>query len=386
MARFFQFSAKRQRLLDKVIDSVCPTACSKKLKDTCKTRWIQHIDSYTVFMELLPAIHTTLQAMVSPANFPEFGNDWNWDGETVMKATGFIHQLESASFLICFQILLECLSRLRGLTVKLQMQAIDVVYAYKQVRALVSLFNGMRERADEAFGKIFKDTTTLAKQLHGEDFELKKPRLTSRQAHRANVTVQSAEEYFRITLYNEFLSHIVTELEERFSSSHHQTLGLLQLLPELCSSRDDTDIPDELSQVATFYSEDLPHPVMLPIEYRMWVLKWKELDSDLPKKLVDSLKACDAMSFPNIHILLRLALTLPITSCECERSFSQLKLIKTAHRSTTTATRLSGLALMKINREKCDKIYSSQSELASLVLTFSQVHSRRMKLPFILAD
>lgn len=303
-----------------------------------------------------------------------------------MKATGFIHQLESASFLICFQILLECLSRLRGLTVKLQMQAIDVVYAYKQVRALVSLFNGMRERADEAFGKIFKDTTTLAKQLHGEDFELKKPRLTSRQAHRANVTVQSAEEYFRITLYNEFLSHIVTELEERFSSSHHQTLGLLQLLPELCSSRDDTDIPDELSQVATFYSEDLPHPVMLPIEYRMWVLKWKELDSDLPKKLVDSLKACDAMSFPNIHILLRLALTLPITSCECERSFSQLKLIKTAHRSTTTATRLSGLALMKINREKCDKIYSSQSELASLVLTFSQVHSRRMKLPFILAD
>ena len=118
----------------------------------------------------------------------------------------------------------------------------------------------------------------------------------------------------------------------------------------------------------------------------MWVLKWKEPSSDAPKKLVDAIEACDATSFPNIHVLLRLALTLPITSCECERSFSQLKLIKMAHRSTTTVTRLSGLALMKINREKCDKIYSSHSELTSLMLTFSQMYSRKMKLPFILAD
>ena len=68
IARFFKFSAKRQRLLDQVIESVCLSAHAKKLKDTCKTRWIQHIDSYTIFLELLPAVHTTLQAMVSPAN------------------------------------------------------------------------------------------------------------------------------------------------------------------------------------------------------------------------------------------------------------------------------------------------------------------------------
>ena len=244
----------------------------------------------------------------------------------------------------------------------------------------------MRAKADENFGKIFKGTTALAKQLHGEDFELKRPRLNARQAHRANVTVNSAEEYFKITVYNEFLSHIVTELEQRFSGSQCQTLGLLELLPELCCGGKDTDIPDELDQVVAFYSEDLPHPVMLPIEYRMWVMKWKEPGGDTHKKLVDALEACDATSFPNIHVLLRLALTLPIMSCECERSFSQLKLVKTAHRSTTTATRLSGLALMKINREGCDRIYSSHTELTNLVLTFSQVHSRKMKLPFILAD
>ena len=47
-----------------------------------------------------------------------------------MKANVFIHQLESSTFLVSFKILLECLAHLRGLTVKVQMQAIDVLYAY----------------------------------------------------------------------------------------------------------------------------------------------------------------------------------------------------------------------------------------------------------------
>ena len=106
----------------------------------------------------------------------------------------------------------------------------------------------------------------------------------------------------------------------------------------------------------------------------------------IPEKLVDALKECDGLSYPNIRVLLELALTLPITSCECERSFSQLKLIKTSHRSTTSAHRLSGLALMKINREKCNRISTSSTEMKALVLSFHQMHPRRMKLPFMLED
>ena len=38
--------------------------------------------------------------MICPTDFPEFGTDWDWDGETVMKATGFVHQIESSTFLV----------------------------------------------------------------------------------------------------------------------------------------------------------------------------------------------------------------------------------------------------------------------------------------------
>ena len=298
------------------------------------------MDSYTVFLELLPAIHTTLLGMVSSADIEQLGTDWNWDGETVMKANGFIHQLESSTYLISFKILLECLTHVRGLTVKLQMQAIDVLYAYKQVSYVISSLKSLRESAISTFCRIFKETTHLGKSLHGEDFEIKKPRLNARQVYRDNVEASSsAENYFRITLYNDVLSHMISELEERFTVTPTHSIGLLMLMPHESTKRyRDTELPDELSQVTDFYKTDLPHPVMLPNENRMWVTKWKQSGLNIPEKLMDTFKSCDPVFSPNIHVLLHLALTLPITSCECERSFSQLKLNKTSHRSTVPAS------------------------------------------------
>ena len=94
MARFSKFSAKQQQILDRALDIVTPVIHAKKLKDACRTHWIQRIDSYTVFSGLLPAVHTVLQAISCPSQFKELGTDWSWDGET--KASGFPYQLESS--------------------------------------------------------------------------------------------------------------------------------------------------------------------------------------------------------------------------------------------------------------------------------------------------
>ena len=69
--------------------------------------------------------------------FEELGTDWSWDGETLTKANGFLHQLESSSLLICFKILLEVLSYLRSLTLGLQEEALDVMHAYEQVNSVI---------------------------------------------------------------------------------------------------------------------------------------------------------------------------------------------------------------------------------------------------------
>ena len=53
--------------------------------------------------------------------------------------------------------------------------------------------------------------------------------------------------------------------------------------------------------------------------------------------------------FPNIHTLLRLICTLPVTSSECEHSISFLHRLKMYLCSTMGQERMTGLALMHIN-------------------------------------
>jgi hypothetical protein len=268
----------------------------------------------------------------------------------------------------------------------------DILYAYTSVNGVLSTLTKLRMESVTEFKRIFTESTRLGKQLNCDAFELSTPRLAGDQSHRNNPPVSSPEDYFRITLYDEFLSHVTAELEERFTPGNQAAQdivnGLLYLLPSKCAClEDDYSFPAKLKLVVDFYSSDLPNPPLLPTEYCLWVLKWKQQDSsELPMILVDVFQACSSLQFPNIHVLLYIALTLPITSYESEWSFSQLKLIKTTLRSTMSEGRLSGLSLMKINLQKCNEMTQSQTKMNKLVDLYAQTHSRRMKLSFTIAD
>lgn len=267
-------------------------------------RLIRHL------LELLPAVHAVLDAIVHPSLYQELGKDWNWDGESTTKVNGFLFQLQSPSFLIALKILLHVLYVVRELTVKLQMQAIDVTYAYQQVTSAVATSKKMREDSFSQFHQLFIDTTQLGQQLHGEPFELLTPRIAGRQAHRSNRATASPEDYFRITLFDEFLSHLISQLQDRFvdNPSHSIALDLLCILPSECvHCESNGTLPTELVQAADLYTQDLPHSVMVSTEYSMWVTKWKlqhAANADVPNKLVDALHSCSALQFPNLHVLL----------------------------------------------------------------------------------
>ena len=82
--------------------------------------------------------------------------------------------------------------------------------------------------------------------------------------------------------------------------------------------------------------------------------------------------------YPNIHALFVIITTLPVTSCECERSISLLRHLKTALRSTMGVDRLNSLALLKCHRE----VDINPEEV---VKEFSHCHTSRMLLmnPFV---
>ena len=71
-----------------------------------------------------------------------------------------------------------------------------------------------------------------------------------------------------------------------------------------------------------------------------------------------------------MHVLLQISAVLPVSVAEFERSFSNLKRLKTYLRSTMGQERLVGLALMSIHRD----IQLSSEELAE---QFMQQPNRR---------
>ena len=72
---------------------------------------------------------------------------------------------------------------------------------------------------------------------------------------------------------------------------------------------------------------------------------------EMPQDVANALKCVSMTAFPNINIALRILGTIPISSCECERSISALRRVKTWHRSTMGEERLNGLALLCLHRE-----------------------------------
>ena len=65
--------------------------------------------------------------------------------------------------------------------------------------------------------------------------------------------------------------------------------------------------------------------------------------------LTECLEHADEDIFPNIRTLLRIGCTLPIGSCEAERSFPCLQLVKTYLCNRMGEDRLSGLTVMNMN-------------------------------------
>ena len=77
-------------------------------------------------------------------------------------------------------------------------------------------------------------------------------------------------------------------------------------------------------------------------------------------------------SFEDIYKLLRFAVTLPVTSASCERSFSCMRRVKTYLRNRMANPRLSNLACLSIHAERTKAL-----DVQKIIDSFALNHSNR---------
>ena len=368
---FFKLSPKRNELLELIVEKNLKDHESKRkaILELCKTRWAARQEAYQHFYQSYAFIVDALE-MIGYGythHIDKYGDLYaDWDTANRSEAQQILRSITNFEFLVVFMSLYQYLSHLAGITVQLQKSSLDIIKAHNMIEEVKEVYTSERANVDSSFAKIYAQAVRFGKTVKSDPAI---PTVTTKQQHRYNIPSFSVEEHYKRNVAIPLLDHIISSLDERFTPLTATAVSLLGLVPAvLCQEEID------MSSVLEMYGSDLPSPELFTQELTRWKLKYMKIPCEArPKSPAAAIKECDRDHFPNIIVLLQIACTLPVTSCECERSASALKRLNTYMRASMGQERLSSLALIHIH-------YDQHIDLDAVVDIYARIHPRRLQL------
>ena len=163
------------------------------------------------------------------------------------------------------------------------------------------------------------------------------------------------------------IDRMINELGHRFSTVAGELMDGIQA----CHPASKSFIGlHSLEKLATHY-----HIQLVPEEVLVAKSFLSREDQDSIPDILSVFKLLDSMMFPSLRAILQVALTIPVSSCSCERSFSALRRLHTWLRSTMGQERLNELAVLSIERELVGDITEDE-----VIDEFARLKSRRHTL------
>ena len=341
-ANFINISQTRNMpFADHIKDSELNTK-KTKLVSLCKTRWVERVQSLDTFQELFIPLIDTLQDMVNGESRakPSLSAD----------ASSLLTLITQFDFIVALVITRHVLDATLPVTQLLQGKSIDVMDGFHLITTLKNDVTNMRTNIDFYHDTWYDEALELAKEVNIQEA---KKRTVGKQTTRSNPPSSSFSEHYKLTITIPLLDHLQAALGARFDLDSLNVYKGLSIVPVKMMSlyKNGIDWKEYFKTVTTFYHKDLPNPLALDAELRQWFIYWDTHNGPLPDNVIKTLKSVSFNGFENIKVILRILGTLPITSCECERSISALRNLKNYKRSTMVEERLNGLALMGIHTE-----------------------------------
>ena len=142
----------------------------------------------------------------------------------------------------------------------------------------------------------------------------------------------SCSESMKVNVYFPILDCILSEFERRFSNSNLDVMKSLAACSPTSSHFLDSSL---LSSLASLY--DVNHEQL----QNECLLAHRTISSTFKTPI----------GIPNIENAVQLALTIAVSTAQCERSFSALTRIKTHLRTSMTDQRLADISLLSIERD-----------------------------------
>ena len=106
---FYAAHPKQQKPLEKAIDDTQPESSIHKVKDLCRTRWVQCVRALQTFMILYPSIVACLEGICHEGSS-------EWSADSLTDARGLLLTITTTDFLSALVITNSCISYLTALT------------------------------------------------------------------------------------------------------------------------------------------------------------------------------------------------------------------------------------------------------------------------------
>ena len=155
---FFSAHPKCQRKLEVAISHTQPESSVHKLKDLCRTRWIERIDALDRFQKLHSSIVECFESTCSEGTR-------QWSPDSVTDSSTLLGAITTTEFLCALVISSASLQYMLGLTRSLQAEAQDIVQAVSEVNVVIKTLKDVRSNVDKHHNEWFTEVEKMCQSI-----------------------------------------------------------------------------------------------------------------------------------------------------------------------------------------------------------------------------
>lgn len=344
---FFSASTSRWDILQ----SYCKKSEKITVKSLSLTRWsarndaVRTLDQY--YTEILQALYY-------------IENDLSQKAVTRNEAKGIRTRFELLETAFMQSLWSFLLSKFNAVSKKLQSTLTNLNEVVQLYQSLIKVASDARDDFDSFEKKAFELSVNQEyKTLQGR---VKRRKIYDDETRTEEVTLLGKDD-FRVNTYNVIFDNLLFELRER-CQKYKEVCDKFSVLIDL-RNMNNAEIREKAKALQEAFNEDLESCLVDElIHFKAYLECDLDLKTHTPIETFNFFRCKDLVEvFPNVDIAYRIFLSMAITNCSGERSFSCLKRVKNYFRSTIGQNRLNSLALLTIEAEvlrevECDAIIS----------------------------
>lgn len=355
------------------------------------TRWVCKYRGVSFFVQRFTCVRNALKSIIDSKHKRD-----------AAEARGLLIQLSTFETIFALTFLVELLATTNGLSERLQSSTQDFGTCMRLVASVLTVIRG--RRTDEHFESLWRQAENVAVENDIPVIENRSERICrSSTLLTDSLTMCSTGQNQRIAKhedkktilrgqYFEVLDRTCTEMESRFkgnadimSASDAVTppsnfLLNVDLLEDFVNNHKYLNIDKvQLKYQCEVARSALKH-ANNPYVCSEIIPEPSSTDStNINGMLQLYVKLLDMTVFPDLVKVIKLLLTIPVSTASAERSFSAMRRIKTYLRSTMGEDRLSALAILSIEKQLSGQLLQNPDEMVS---KFANMKERRLPLQF----